>query len=254
MFFLLSKILFYIALPVVWLVGLLLYAVFTKKKRGRNLALKVAAILTVVLTNPFVINEALLAWELPPKTLAQVPVSDAGIILTGITSLDKSPHDRVYVERGADRVLHTLWLFREHKIRQIIISGGSGSIKSVYSTEAAELKKILLQAGVPEKLILLEDKSHNTHENALFTAQLLQKHPGIQSLVLVTSAFHMRRAAACFRVAGLNPVVFPADFYSIDRSFYPLNLMVPSASAFAKWHVLLHEILGFITYKVLGYC
>ena len=254
MFFLLSKILFYIALPVVWLVGLLLYAVFTKNKRMRKLALKAAAILTIVLTNPFFINEALLAWELPPKTLAQVPVSDAGIILTGITSLDKSPHDRVYVERGADRVLHTLWLFREHKIRQIIISGGSGSIKSVYSTEAAELKKILLQAGVPEKLILLEDKSHNTHENALFTAQLLQKHPGIQSLVLVTSAFHMRRAAACFRVAGLNPVVFPADFYSIDRSFYPLNLMVPSAGAFAKWHVLLHEILGFITYKVLGYC
>lgn len=254
MFFILSKILFYIALPVVWLVGLLLYAVFTKKKRWRKLALKLATILAVVLTNPFFINEALLAWELSPKKLSQVPVSDAGIILTGITSLEKSPHDRVYLERGADRVLHTLWLYREKKIRKIIISGGSGSIKSVYTTEAAELKKILLLAGIPENLILLEDRSHNTHENALFTAQLLQKHPEIQSLVLITSAFHMRRAEACFRVAGVNPVVFPADFYSFDRSYYPLNLIVPSANAFTNWHMLMHEILGFIIYKVLDYC
>lgn len=254
MFFILSKILFYVALPVVWLIGLLLYAVFTNKKRWRKRVLKAATILLVVLTNPFFINEAWLAWELPPKTLAQVPVSDAGIILTGITSLDKSPHDRVYLERGADRVLHTLWLFREKKIRRIIISGGSGSIKSVYSTEAAELKRILLQAGVPENLILLEDKSHNTHENAVFTAKLLQKHPDIQSLVLITSAFHMRRSAACFRVAGLNPINFPTDFYSTDRGYMPLNLVVPTANAFANWHLLLHEILGFITYKLLGYC
>ncbi|RDC63915.1 YdcF family protein [Adhaeribacter pallidiroseus] len=254
MFFILSKILFYIALPVVWLVGLLLYAVFTKRKRWRKLVLQVATILIVVLTNPFLINEALLAWEIPPRTLAQVPVSDAGIILTGITSLEKSPHDRVYLERGADRILHTLWLFRNKRIRLIIISGGSGSIKAVYSTEAAELKRILLQAGVPEDRILLENKSHNTHENALFTAQLLQKHPEIKSLVLITSAFHMRRAAACFRVVGENPVIFPADFYSTDRAYMPLNLIVPSAKAFANWHLLLHEILGFITYKVLGYC
>lgn len=244
---------FYLALPVVWLVGLLLYAVFTKKKRGRNIALKGATILALVLTNPFFINEALLAWELSPKKLSQVPVSNAGIILTGITSLEKSPHDRVYLERGADRVLHTLWLFRKKKIRKIIISGGSGSIKSVYTTEAAELKKILLQAGIPENLILLEDKSHNTHENAMFTAQLLQKHPEIQSVVLITSAFHMRRAEACFKVAGLKPIIFPADFYSSDRQYLPQYLIVPSASAFANWHLLIHEILGFITYKILGY-
>ncbi|QNF34064.1 YdcF family protein [Adhaeribacter swui] len=254
MFFIFSKILFYVALPVVWLVALLFYAAFTNNKRRRRLVIKFLAILVAVLTNPYLINEAWLAWELPPKPLAEVPVSDAGIILTGITSLQKSPHDRVYIERGADRLLHTLWLYHEKKIRKIIISGGSGSIQSVYSTEAMELKKILLQAGVPENVILLEDQSHNTRENALFTAQLMQKNPDIRSAVLITSAFHMRRAAACFKKAGLQPVIFPADFYSIDRSYLPQNIIVPSAAAFANWHLLLHEIMGFVTYKILGYC
>ncbi|PSR56903.1 YdcF family protein [Adhaeribacter arboris] len=254
MFFLLSKVLFYVALPVIWLAGLLLFAVFTKRDRYRRVVLKLAAILFLVLTNPFLMNEAFLLWELPPKRLAELPVSDAGILLTGITSLEKSPHDRVYVARGADRVLHTLWLYRKKKIKKIIISGGTGSVRTVYTSEAAELKKILLLAGVPATDILLEDKSQNTRENALFTAKLLRQQPNLHSFILITSAFHMRRAEGCFKVAGIQAVNFPADFYSKDRSYFPNSLLIPSAEAFANWHLLIHELLGFITYKILGYC
>ncbi|QMU28827.1 YdcF family protein [Adhaeribacter radiodurans] len=254
MFFILSKILYYVALPVVWLVVLLLFALFTKRGRYRRLAVRLAAIVVLFFTNPFIINEAFLLWELPPKRLTEIPVSDAGILLTGITSLEKSPHDRVYIERGADRVLHTLWLYKTKKIKKIIISGGTGSIKTIYTTEAAELKKILLLAGVPATDILLEDKSQNTRENALFTSRLLQQRPDIHSLILITSAFHMRRAEGCFKEAGVNAISFPADFYSKDRSFFPNSLIIPSAEAFANWHLLIHELLGFITYTILGYC
>ncbi|MDQ3291969.1 MAG: YdcF family protein [Bacteroidota bacterium] len=254
MFFILSKILYYVAFPVIWLVALLLFAVFAKPGSYKRLAIKLAAILVLILTNPFLINEAFLLWELPPKRLNQIPASDAGILLTGITSLQKSPHDRVYVERGADRVLHTLWLYKEKKIKKIIITGGTGSVRDVYTTEAAELKKILLFSGVPAGDVLLEYKSQNTRENAVFTAQLLRQQPNLRTLILITSAFHMRRAEDCFKVAGVKAISFPADFYSRDRSYFPNSLFVPSAEAFAHWHLLIHEILGFITYKILGYC
>jgi uncharacterized SAM-binding protein YcdF (DUF218 family) len=253
MFFFLSKTIYYVAMPVVWLTGLLLLAALTKQPKRRRAAVKIAAVVLLFFTNPFIYNEALLAWELAPQSLAGLPAHDAGIILTGITERRKSPHDRVYLEKGADRVIHALWLYRAKKIRTIIISGGSGSFRPGYSTEATELKKILLLAGVPPAAILVEDKSRNTRENALFTAQLIKQHPKLQSFVLITSAFHMRRSRACFNKVGVPVTVFPVDYYSVDRSFYPTDLIIPSDKTFAGWHVLLREIIGYITYRLVGY-
>ncbi len=253
MFFILSKTIYYLVMPVVWLTGLLLWAAFTRQPKYRRLILKIAAFSVLLFTNPFLSNEALLAWELPPQPLAKLPAHDAGIILTGITERSKSPHDRVYLEKGADRVVHALWLYRAKKIRTIIISGGSGSFRPGYSTEATELRKILLLAGIPAAAILVEDKSRNTRENALFTAALLKQHPELQSCVLITSAFHMRRARACFKVAGVQTTIFPVDYYSSDRSLYPNDLIIPSDSSFSNWHLLIREMIGYITYQLIGY-
>lgn len=252
MFFLLSKLLYYLLLPAVWLVALLLAAVVVR--RWQRPLLLAAAGLALLTTNTALVNEALLAWELPPVRLARLPPHDAGVLLTGITEVRKSPHDRVYVQQGADRLLHTLWLYRAGRIRRIIISGGSGAVRSVVRSEAQELRILLRLAGVPSRDILLETRSRNTRENALFTRQLLQHHPDIQSLVLITSAFHQRRALDCFRKAGLQPTPFPAGYYSQDRSFTPDYFLVPDAHALELWSVLAREISGYLVYKLLGYC
>lgn len=240
-------------MPVVWLVSLSIYATFTKHSKRRRLVLKVITGLLLFFTNPFLLNEAWLAWEVPPAPLTGSATYDVGILLTGITSKTKSPHDRVYLERGADRVFYALWLYKYKKIKKIIISGGSGSLQPVYGTEATELRTILLTGGVPAADILVEDKSRNTRENALFTAALLKQHPEMRSFILITSAFHMRRSLGCFAVVGVVTSSFPVDYYSTDRSYYPNKLIIPSEEAFAGWHLLLHELTGYITYKLLGY-
>ncbi|WP_242478980.1 hypothetical protein [Hymenobacter lapidiphilus] len=135
MFFLLSKLLDFLLSPALWIVGLLLVGLLWRKRQ----LLWAAAAALLFFTNPFLANEALLAWERPPVTLQQLGTGyDAGILLTGITDVQKSPHDRVYLGAGADRLLHTLWLYRAGRIRRIIISGGSGAaFDSVARTEAA---------------------------------------------------------------------------------------------------------------------
>ena len=138
-------------------------------------------------------------------------------------------------------------------MRRIIVSGGSGAVLAKAHTEAAELTTLLRLAGVPAHDILLEEKSRNTHENARFTKQLLAAHPDVKSLVLVTSAFHQRRALGCFRRAGLQPISFPAGFRSSDRRATPDYWLVPSVGALENWSLLLHEMAGWLTYKALGY-
>ena len=254
MFFVLSKILYFLIAPLVWILLALFVALFTKKEKRKRIALLTATVLVVVFTNPFISNEAWLLWERSPKPMASLPAYDAAIILTGLTEMDKSPHDRVYTNKGADRVLHTIQLYKQGKCRYIIVSGGNGSLQDKFSTEAVSLQKILLNAGVPDSVILLEDKSRNTYENAQFTKRLLDQRPALKKLLLVTSAFHMRRSEACFKKAGVQADTFPADFYTYDRAWEPSRLIIPEEKVLVHWQKLIHEVAGYVIYKMAGYC
>ncbi len=252
MFFVLSKVLYYLVTPIVWIVVALAIAVFAKNPMRKKRSLGIALGLVLFFTNPFLSNEAMLLWEQPPTPMAQVGQYDAAIILSGISDQEKLPHDRMYITRGADRVLHPLQLYRMGKVRSFVITGGSGSLMQTYSSEAAEIKQLLQNAGVPAHLILTEEKSRNTYENAQFTAQLLQQQPQLKKLLLVTSAFHMKRSVGCFKQAGIAADPFATDFYTSRRRFTPDNFM-PYEGALYHWQRLLREMLGYVVYDVMGY-
>ena len=250
-FLLLSKVLDFVLLPTVWLVVFLIAALVARPPRVRRWLLA-ALVFTLLSTNPFLVNELLLAWEQPPVALAALPRhADAAVLLTGITSVNKSPHDRVYLGPGADRLTSALWLYRAGRVRRIIVSGGSGAVQATAHTEADDLTTLLRLAGVPNSAIIREEKSRNTRENALFTKQMLT--PGQDTLILVTSAFHQRRAMGCFAKAGLYPIGFPAGYRSTDRRLAPDAWLVPSPDALANFSLLTHEVAGWVIYKVMGY-
>ncbi|GEO06306.1 hypothetical protein AAE02nite_39700 [Adhaeribacter aerolatus] len=253
MFFILSKVLFYLIMPIIWILGFFLYGLLTKNQKRGRVFLWLSLGLLLFFSNPFLINEAWLAWEYEPVPLKKINQYDAGILLTGFTSLEKSPHDRVYTNKGADRLLHTVMLYKTGHIDKVLVTGGSGALRKVYASEAEEVKKLLRLSGVPSADIILEDKSRNTYENARFTKKLLANHPELKRFIVITSAFHMRRSTACFSKAGIPHDVFPTDFNSTDRLFR-IEGLIPAESALAGWHKLFHEISGYIIYKLMGYC
>ena len=249
MFFLLSKVLDFVLAPTVWLLALLVGALLARQPRRWLVA---ALALFLISSSPLLVNELLLAWEQPPVPLAALPRhADAAVLLTGITQVAKSPHDRVYLGAGADRFTSALWLYRAGRVRRIIVSGGSGAVQATAHTEADDLTTLLRLAGVPNSAIIREKKSRNTRENALFTKHLLS--PEQDTLILVTSAFHQRRALGCFAKVGLHPIGFPAGYRSNDRSLAPDAWLVPSPEAMANFSLLTHEVVGWLIYKALGY-
>ncbi|NML64806.1 YdcF family protein [Hymenobacter sp. RP-2-7] len=257
MFFILSKLLLLAFSPGLWLLALLVAAMVARPAgRWRGRWLGAALLLLLLGGNNALVNSATLVWELPPVPLAAVAPADAAVLLTGITAEGKSPHDRVYLNSGADRLTNALWLYRAGRVRRIIISGGSNALHPVpgRTSEARQLSTLLRLAGVPPSAILLEERSRNTRENALYTKQLLASHPAIKSLVLVTSAFHERRALGCFAKVGLHPVPFPAGYRSTDPSQGLSYWLLPSLDALSRWGRLLHELVGYAAYKVRGYC
>jgi uncharacterized SAM-binding protein YcdF (DUF218 family) len=209
----------------------------------------------VFFTNPLIINGVLLAWEPPYKSFSETPSREFGIVMTGVTNINKTSVDRTFFNKGADRITHALQLYRMGKIKKIIVTGGQGLNPSNSYSEAELLQRFLLMAGVPQEDIFIEEESKNTHENALLTKELLEKK-GIstsQEFILITSAFHMKRAKGCFDAVGIKTFTFPVDYYSHDPKYDLPSLLYPRPEALFQWQIVLREIIGWVVYSAVGY-
>lgn len=202
--------------------------------------------------NGIIVNQAMILWEKDPVPIASLSTYNTAIVLAGIADQKRSS-DRVYFGKGADRLLHTVQLYKAGKVREILISGGSGELMGKKLPEADMLKSVFIYCGVNEADIILENKSRNTHESAQFTKKLVDSLGIKGNYLLVTSAFHMRRAQGCFTKAGLTTDIFPVDYYSYKwKAFDPMD-MIPTEGAMSSWSLLIHEITGYVIYKVMGY-
>ena len=72
-----------------------------------------------------------------------------------------------------------------------------------------------------------------------------------KKLVLITSAYHMKRSKACFDKVGLKTTTFPTDYYSTDITTW--ESFIPSIKAMSFSGTLLHELFGMAIYKLFGY-
>jgi uncharacterized SAM-binding protein YcdF (DUF218 family) len=254
MFFTLSKILFYILMPATWIAACLLWAVFTKNQKRKKTALLLGLILFLFFGNQGIVYKIAYWWEPQPVKISELPDYELGIVLTGVANLEIEPKDRVYLNKGADRVLHTAQLYKLGKLKKILITGGTGKLLGEKFSEANELRKVFLLCGVPDSILILEPDSRNTRENALFSKRVIDSLQLNGTKLLITSAFHMPRAKGCFDKVDLKTTIFPVDFNgSLNPGWTPDVWLIPSEKAFISWFTLIREWLGYCMYWLAGY-
>lgn len=197
----------------------------------------------------------MLAWEPGATPFADIKRKyEYGIVLTGVTSPERVPKDRVYFNKGADRVTHAIHLYKIGLIKKIIVSGGNGRLIDIEKPEADEIRDAMLLMGVPVSDILVENLSRNTHESAVELKKMLEPRSiNSSDCLLITSAFHMRRSIACFRKVNMEMDTFTTDFYTHKRVFTPDVLLIPRIEAMFIWQRLFKEWVGFVAYKIAGY-
>jgi len=254
MFFILSKTIPYLLMPLTLIIGAMVISLFLRNQVWKK-RLQISSIsLLILCSNPIIINQVFKLWEIPPTSFKQITASrTVGIVLTGVVKKEKLPHDRVYFAEGADRVTHAIQLYKAGKIQKIIITGGTGSFSQSQISEAPQLREVFLMCNVPEKDIVIEGKSRNTRENALAVAEILKGQFQGYDHLLITSAFHMRRSVACFENVGVTVTGFSTDFKTGDYPPKLTSYFIPQAGAIFKWHLLVRELLGMAAYKMAGY-
>jgi len=255
MFFILSKTLNYLTMPLVIICICFLLHVFIKRKDWKKRFFWLAFGMLFFFSNDFIANEVMMAWE--PDATPFIDIKrkyEYGIVLTGVTNPELKPRDRVYFSKGADRVTHAVQLYRLGLVKQIIISGGRGRLIDIGEQEADDLREAMLVMGVPIDDILVENFSRNTFESAQEVKKMLeQRNVKSSNCVLITSAFHMKRSIACFRKANADMDTFTTDFYTHRRVFTPDVLLIPKIEAIFVWQRLFKEWVGFVAYKLAGY-
>jgi len=254
MFFFLSKTLSYLLKPLVIITGLFVLSWTLKNPKWKKRLFITAISLLLFFSNDFIANEVMRAWEIRLTRFDDIKKKyEYGILLCGVAKIEVEPRDRVYIGAAADRVNHTLELYKRGFIRKILISGGSGRLFNVDEKEADQLSSLLQIMGVPREDILIENLSRNTHESAVEVQKMLAGITTRDQCILITSAFHMRRSIACFNKVGWSTDHFCADIWSHNRNFYPDTLIVPKTEAIAVWNLLLKEWMGYISYSLVGY-
>ncbi|MBT1704698.1 YdcF family protein [Chryseosolibacter indicus] len=254
MFFVLSKVLGYLIQPFTIVCVLFIVSVLIKNTKWRKRTFWTAFVMLLFFSNDFIANEAMRAWEVKAKPFKEMRKYKLAIVLTGSTQGDLYPSDRVYFSKGADRVVHTVQLYKLGLVEKILISGGSGRLVTEDEPEANKFRSAMILMGVPEEVILIENETRNTAESAIEVQKLLkQMNYKSEDCLLVTSAFHMRRSIACYRKVGLNIETFSTDFYTHQRNFYPDTLFIPKLEAFSLWQRLIKEWVGIVAYKFAGY-
>lgn len=255
MFFYLSQFLSFLAMPLTLIVLLFLLALFAKRTQTKRYSMLLGFIFLLFFTNQFIANFVMDAWEPDFKELKTLPNYPLGIVLTGVTNLDKTAYDRTFFSRGADRATHAVQLYKLGKIEKILITGGQGLNPLNPNTEAELLRDFMLIAGVEADDILIENQAKNTRQNALFANEVLEAtgYPKDEKQLLITSAFHMHRSKGCFDKVGILTDTYPVDYYGHASKFNLPSLLYPSPDALMTWHRLFKEWIGITTYKIAGY-
>ncbi len=247
MFFLFSKLFVYLLYPFSWIILLLLLRYIFKSKVIRKRLFVAAIVVFILFSNRPLIDFYASQWDVSPAVLQGSKPYSCAIVLGGFVSTDK--YDNGYFNESADRFIKGLELYHSHKANTLLLSGGNGSLTPGKFRESKWAREQLLSCGVPPTAILTEENSRNTLENALFSKRILDSCHIPGPYLLVTSAFHMKRAQWVFNKVGMDVIACPCN-YIAGRNQASLSEFMPQIHVLVLWSVYIKELVGWETYRI----
>lgn len=236
--------------------------IFWKKRSFAFLCVAIAFLAIFLGGNKFVAFTITKSLEWKYITTESLPAADVIVVLGGATEPALAPRSEVELNAAVDRLSHAANLYKKGIAPAILLSGGDIDFLSLSETSPAEdMAQVMKMLGVSDDALWLQGKSQNTYEDALYSCKMI-KEKGAKTVVLVTSAIHMRRAVAVFKKQGCNVIPSPADFtitqvawnnlWHSDLKELIINL-VPSYSNLSLTTKALKEYIGYWTYQLQGW-
>ncbi len=112
-----------------------------------------------------------------------------------------------------DRLLKAIELYKNKKVKRLLVSGDHGK---KYYDEVNNMKKFLLEKGIPKKDMFLDHAGFNTYNSIMRAKDIFQ----VKNLIIVTQEFHLPRALYIAGKIGLKPKGLKADIQNYPKLNY----------------------------------
>jgi uncharacterized SAM-binding protein YcdF (DUF218 family) len=255
LFFVFSKTIGVMLLPINFLIGLgLLGAVLLATRAARlGRRLLVVSIVLLALAGFSPLGNLLLyplEQRFPPWDPAR-GAPDGIIVLGGPVDPDLSlAHHAPAVTNSPDRMITAAALAYRYPNARLVYTGGSARLMSNDAKEADYARTIFESLGIAKSRLTMERLSRNTAENAAFTRDLLKPKSG-ERWLLVTSAFHMSRSVGLFRKVGFAVEPYPVDWRIGGRDdLFTFNNT--AGEGLARTDTAVREWMGLAAYRLTG--
>ncbi len=233
------------------LLGLLAVALLRWRRRAGVALLVTSVLLGYVFSIGFTAN--LLSRYVQccePLSMQSLSTLHPGaIVVLGGGIYEKAPEyggDTIHL-RTLGRIRYAARLARQSGL-PLLATGGYGYGDASQSSPEGMLMARALEEEFGISGVLVENTSRNTWENATHSAALLNAR-GIDTIVLVTHAAHMRRAAQSFERAGLRVIPAPTIFFPRSLEVNSLDYWTPSVQSIYEINYDLHELFGLFWYR-----
>jgi len=262
MFLFLSKLLPLFVYPLGLASILLLLGLIIVWKRPFSALFSMGTALLVLLiaSNAWISSQLVqsLEWQHLPE--GELPQAEAIILLGGSTQAPIPPRQTVEMTEAGDRVLYAAHLYQQEKAPLIIATGGQISWLGKEQPEASNMKQLLVKMGIPASDVIEETQARNTHDNAVYTKQILEEND-IKKSLLVTSASHMPRSMLTFQKQNIDVIAAPTDFTITQQHWEQLQAtpqsivinFLPTVEHLDNTTKALKEYIGMVVYWLRGW-
>lgn len=255
-FFAWSKILPMLLYPFPSVLLIILILTWRLGKAPMRWTLRGFVVLLWVLSTPLFAHTVLSWWQPAYSHRADLPaVSDVAVVLGGLSDGGWGDAEHLNFNSAAERLTEAVQLWREGRVKNILITSGSGTLTRPWEVEAPGLAHWARQAGVPEANLWVESASRNTYENARNSLVMVDAQKW-KSVVLITSGLHMPRSKAIFLKAGYARNGHTLTPWTVDRTDTVPDLpfgLVADPGSLEEVQSLLKEAVGFVVYAAQGY-
>ena len=230
------------------LLGLILYRV---RRRGVAKLFLVVATLWLWLASSSLFANYLMAQleqGFPPVAAQNLPEADVIVLLGGAIRGEVSADTLADMSGVGDRLIFAVAAYKAGRAPAIAVTGGA---KEGFAPEARLMRDILVTLGVPSQAIVMEARNRVTLDNTRFTRHTLAAM-NAKSVLLVTSAFHMRRSLLVFDALDIDVYPAPTDFQVVKGEFSFWHLL-PDVKALQRTTWALHEFAGYLYYSALEF-
>ncbi len=185
-----------------------------------------------------------------PSDTEPINEVDAVVVLGGYLSSGDGELHGFDASGMIDRLLCGVQLIRQGRASNLVLGGGSyidanGDIRE----EALEAANWVRQFSAPSVEFFSLGVCENTRGEALQTQKLMEEN-GWSRILLVSSAFHLRRASAAFTSIGISLTPIGCDFHSFPKTSWSL---IPSSYHFYVVSLCLKERIGYWVYSRRGW-